>query len=114
MSAAVAELPPSSVVSPVEYVKGLSPADKGAVFFALLAEARAMGEDAGTLTIDQEDGTRLGYFLTPEAWVRLRELPPSELSEAEFQRRANAGPDELLTFDQMMERLDRAAAARTQ
>lgn len=113
MSAAVAESPVAPVTSPVQYVSGLSPTDKEAVFLALLAEARSLGEDAGTLPVDDSAGGRVGYFLTPEAWVRLRELPPIDLPPEEFRRRADAGPDEMLTLGQMNALLDRRAAGRT-
>ena len=67
MSAAVAEplsAPPAGL-SPLEYVRALSPEEKEAVFFALLAEAREQGEADGTLVLENLTGETVGYFVSP-------------------------------------------------
>jgi hypothetical protein len=64
-------------VSPAEYVRGLTPEDKQAVFLALLREALQYNGDAGLLPIDDEAGKPFGYYVPPRASeVHFRTLAP--------------------------------------
>jgi hypothetical protein len=87
--------------SPVDFARRLPAADKEAVFFALLAEARASGEDAGTLPLDGPTGERVGYFLTPAAWERLRNLPPQTDAQRQASRAALLDLDDTLSPEEV-------------
>ena len=85
MGAAVAEPPVATAVtpppigrpvSPVEYVKGLSLADKHAVFLALLDEAMRLSDGQELLRVDTVEGVTLGYYLTRQQYKQMRRLPP--------------------------------------
>ncbi|MBY0513111.1 MAG: hypothetical protein K2P78_04270 [Gemmataceae bacterium] len=69
--------------SPAEYVRALPPEDKQAVFLALLRELIEInGGGTGLISIDDEDGRPLGYYVPPDAaaaaaakaWA---EIPPA-------------------------------------
>ncbi len=44
---------------------------------------------------------RIGYFVTPEAWGRLRELPPQTDEQKESSRLAGLDPDDVLSDDEV-------------
>jgi hypothetical protein len=71
--------------SAVEYVRGLPPEDKQAVFLALLREAVAENGDTGLLPVDDEDGKPFGYYVPPKAAGELYRLYGPQLTEEEEQ-----------------------------
>jgi hypothetical protein len=53
--------------SPVEYVRGLPPEEKQAVFLTLLREALQFNGDTGLMPVEDEHGKPFGYYVPPKA-----------------------------------------------
>src|SRR5437899_10688037 len=76
--------------SPVEYVKGLPPEDKQAVFLALLREALQINGDRGLMPVEDEDGKSFGYYVPPQIAAAHAQATEPKLTperEAELARR---------------------------
>jgi hypothetical protein len=85
--------------SPVEYVRGLKPEEKQAVFLALLREALQHHGDTGLLPVEDENGKGFGYYVPPKASENhLRSLVPT-LSPEQRAVTARALADPTKTFD---------------
>ncbi|MGL6096050.1 MAG: hypothetical protein ACRC7O_09675, partial [Fimbriiglobus sp.] len=92
--------------NPVEYVRGLSPDDKQAVFLSLLREAVELNGDRGLIPIDDHGGTPFGYFVPPAAAAQLvaKFVPPltpeqdAQMTEAMRTPAESAGFDETLAW----------------
>src|SRR5262249_15323593 len=76
--------------SPVEYVRGLSPEEKGEVFIAILRELiEVNGGGKGLIPVETPDGESLGYYVPPLAAEALAEKYLPKLTpegEAELDR----------------------------
>jgi hypothetical protein len=82
----------AATVSPVEYVRSLSPEDKEAVFAELLQEVVRLNGGKGLIPIDNPGGEQLGYFISAEAADALAELELPKLTlEREQELRDRAG-----------------------
>jgi hypothetical protein len=82
----------ATTVSPVEYVRSLSPEDKEAVFAELLQEVVRLNGGKGLIPIDSPGGEQLGYFISAEAADALAELELPKLTperEQELRDRAS-------------------------
>jgi hypothetical protein len=96
--------------SPVEYVRGLTPEEKQAVFLALLREALQYNGDAALLPVEDENGKAFGYYVPPKtaaaqavkAWAEM----PAEVREK--LGRPVADPDSGIASDEMLAVLSRA------
>ena len=108
--------PAGAAPSPVEYVRGLSPEDKQAVFLALLREAIAYNGDAGLLPVEDEDGKAFGYYVPPKAAQELFDRYGPKLTEEDHERtrKALASLDSTFSFDEFMEELRREDEAEGQ
>jgi hypothetical protein len=63
--------------TPVDYVRGLPPQDKQAVFLALIREIILVNGEKGLIPVDDESGLPFGYYVPPEAAAAIadRDLP---------------------------------------
>ena len=61
----------------VDYVRGLPPQDKQAVFLALIREIIQVNGEKGLIPVDDEHGLPFGYYVPAEAAAAMadRELP---------------------------------------
>jgi hypothetical protein len=85
-----AATPPA--VSPVEFVRSLSPEDREDVFVLLLRELIRESGGSGVIPVVASDGEDLGYHVPPQAADRLAEQELPKLSperQAELRERAN-------------------------
>ena len=110
--------PHPPAVSPVEYVRGLPPEDKEAIFLAILREVIAYNGGKGLIPIDTPEGESLGYYVPPEAAKARFELygpklTPEDVAELK-ERVRNPGP--FVTAEELVadlraeaERLERQA-----
>ena len=81
---------PGTSVSSQEFVQGLSPSEKQALFLTLLRDAMQFSSDSDLLPIEDEHGNPLGYYVPAKAAARRAESVLPKLTpqrEAELTRR---------------------------
>ena len=96
----------------VDYVRGLPPQDKQAVFLALIREIIQVNGEKGLIPVDDEHGLPFGYYVPAEAAAAMadRELPklsPEQLValiDSMFKRNVTFTPNHLvfLGHDEML------------
>jgi hypothetical protein len=89
----------TTTISPVEYVRSLSPEDKEAVFAELIREVIQLNGGTGLITFQAPDGESLGYYIPPDAATKQFDRCGPQLTEADRERTNRALTDPSRTFD---------------
>ncbi len=103
-----------AAMSPMEFVRTMSPEAKEDVFVALLEELVARSSKTGLIPFEAANGQFLGYFVPPAA---AKELADKEWSEMPPQVREHLGRpvedlDNCISADEMLAHLKQEAGSR--